>query len=92
MALTAIDVIAGLAIALASALYWALSPPPSTPKETVTYVLLAVLGAIYLLVTGMNPLATDGTGFIAFLGAGALGFMLVGTVHKISLALEGKAK
>lgn len=86
IAFTLVEAIVGVIIALSAALYWGLSSPVSTPREIAAYVLVTLIGAVYLLVTGISPLDPAGTGIIAFLGAGALGYMLIAGVQKLGQA------
>jgi hypothetical protein len=76
-AITIASVIAGLIFGLLPALYFALKVP-HTPQEIGLLVLVTMIGVAYLLVTNVNPLNPDGTGAIAYFGAGALGMMLIG--------------
>jgi len=87
--ITLIMIVAGLLFGLIPALRWALSAPISSPREVAGYVLVAILGVAYLLIVGIDPLASDGTGAIAYLGAGALGVLLLDGGAMLSRALPG---
>jgi len=76
-AITFASIIAGLIFGLLPALYFAIRVP-HTPQEVGLLILVTFIGVAYLLVTNVNPLNPDGTGAIAYFGAGALGMMLIG--------------
>jgi len=88
--LTLIAVLLGLAFSLVPTARWALSEPRSSARELGGYILLASLGAAYLLITGISPLAPDGSGIFAFVGGGALGTLIIDGASAVSTALPGK--
>ncbi len=86
--LTIAGVVAAIVFGLVPALRWALSTPPSTPREIAAYILTTAVGVVYLLlVTAVNPLAPDGSGALAYLGAGTIGTYLVDGAGKVGSVL-----
>lgn len=85
--ISAIAVVAGIILGLIPSLRWALSTPLSSPREIAGYILLTAAGVIYLLVMGINPLAPDGTGVLAYIGAGGVGTLLIDAAARTSASL-----
>lgn len=89
LALTLVQIAAGIVLALIPTLRWALSAPQSTPRELTGYVVLALVGAIALISEMVNPLSGSLADIAAYLGAGALGTMLIDAGSRAASMLEG---